>query len=234
MCIILILPFKPCIVCVHYTLLSQPFFCYKIWCLCSSCPRGPPESTEDSRQENGRVEDRELAEDGNENGELHTLGLKREEEEEEEEEANEVLQRRSSAVGSSNGSPEGEGRICAEDDIGRSGGGLTGAHHPCMSPESLPPADLVSLTSQEGVSIARGDEELIAPPETFGCDDSATATPTPQPETESMASGTITPRTSPCEGTNTPLSPLSPKPHPLKDSTPPAEVGIQHQPRQLF
>lgn len=103
---------------------------------------------------------------------------------------------------------------------------LMGAHHGCTSPEGLPPADLVSLSSQEGVSVARGDDELsniISPPETFSCEDSAT--PTPQLETESMASGTITPRNSPCGGTNTPISPVSPRPQSSKDTTPPAEVG---------
>ena len=95
--------------------------------------------------------------------------------------------------------------------------------HAYISPENLPPADLVSLVSQEGAMAEKTETELssiIAPPDTFCGDDSAT--PTPQPETESMASGTITPRTSPCDG-NTPISPVSPLAQ-TKDPTPPVEV----------
>ena len=112
-----------------------------------------------------------------------------------------------------------------EDNISTNSGALIGAHHVCTSPEGLPPADVASLSSQEGVSVARGDEELaniISPPETFSCENSAT--PTPQLETGSMASGTVTPRNSPCGGTNTPISPGSPRPQSSKDTTPPAEV----------
>ena len=99
-------------------------------------------------------------------------------------------------------------------------------HNACMSPDSLPPADLVSLTSQDGVMTKCEDElsSIIEPPDNFcGGDDSAT--PTPQLETGSMASGTITPRASP-GGANTPMSPLSPKPCANnKELTPPREVG---------
>lgn len=105
--------------------------------------------------------------------------------------------------------------------------GLIGAHHThhnmCISPEFLPPADLVSLTSQDGVMLVKGDDELssiIDPPDNFCGDDSAT--PTPQLETGSMASGTITPRISPSGA----ISPLSPKPHAdTKGLMPTTEVG---------
>jgi hypothetical protein len=101
------------------------------------------------------------------------------------------------------------------------------AHQLCEPPETLPPADdPASVTSQNGVMEDGPDDELlsiIAPPDTFCGDNSAT--PTPQPaETESVASGTITPRSSPCD-MRTPLSPLSPKSHlVIKAPTPPVEV----------
>ena len=172
----------------------------------------PPEEAEESRQEAGREEEREVVGGGTERdkqGLKEVDDVRRDSHEDGEQKENGVL----------------EGESGTEEDIRRSGSDPIGPHQPCMSPDSLPPADLVSLSSQEGVSVSRKDEELIAPPDTFGCDDSATATPTPQPEAESMASGTITPRTSPCGGTNTPVSPLSPSAHPHKESTPPAEVS---------
>lgn len=91
-------------------------------------------------------------------------------------------------------------------------------------PFQLPPIDCISLTSQDETmgETVDDDSSIIAPPYTFSGDDSAT--PTPQLETESVESGTITPRTSPCD-INTPLSPLSPKPQPdTIDHTPPVEV----------
>lgn len=91
-------------------------------------------------------------------------------------------------------------------------------------PFQLPPADCISLTSQDEAMGERLDDlsSIIAPPHTFSGDDSAT--PTPQLETESVESGTITPRISPCD-INTPLSPISPKPQPdTKDHTPSVEV----------
>ena len=96
------------------------------------------------------------------------------------------------------------------------------------SPLTLPPADTISLTSQEGETTEGEDDlsKIIAPPDTF-CGDDFSATPTPQLETESVepGSGTITPQTSPC--TVTPVSSLSPKPQlDTKDTTPPAEVFI--------
>ena len=93
----------------------------------------------------------------------------------------------------------------------------------CISPEFLPPADLVSLTSQDGVMLVKGDDELssiIDPPDNFCGDDSAT--PTPQLDTGSIASGTITPRISPSGA----ISPLSPKSHAdSKSLMPPTEVS---------
>lgn len=113
----------------------------------------------------------------------------------------------------------------SKDDSNGVDGSGHGVHQMCESPFELPPADHISLGSQDEVTGERGDElsSIIAPPDTFsGADDSAT--PTPQLETESVESGTITPRTSPCD-INTPLSPLSPKPQPAtKDPAPPMEV----------
>lgn len=112
-----------------------------------------------------------------------------------------------------NGAENGSGH-CNDVD----GGGLVVPEGPFQ----LPPADCISLTSQDETAGERLEDDLssiIAPPHTFSGDDSAT--PTPQLETESVESGTITPRISPCD-INTPLSPLSPYPQPdTKDHTPP-------------
>ena len=120
-----------------------------------------------------------------------------------------------------------EGQLCGDGDgvEDRSGHGSDEGVGSVVVPEDpLPPADCISLTSQDETMGERLDDlsSIIAPPHTFSGDDSAT--PTPQLETESVESGTITPRISPCD-INTPLSPISPKPQPdTKDHTPPVEV----------
>ena len=109
-----------------------------------------------------------------------------------------------------NGAENGSGH-CSDVD----GGGLVVPEGPFQ----LPPADCISLTSQDETAGERLDDDLssiIAPPHTFSGDDSAT--PTPQLETESVESGTITPRISPCD-INTPLSPLSPYPNQIPRTT---------------
>ena len=121
-----------------------------------------------------------------------------------------------------------ERQQCAERDEEKGEGVDGGDSQAALSepPETLPPADdAASLASHNGMMEERRDDELssiIAPPDTFSGDNSAT--PTPQPETESLASGTITPRSSPCDMC-TPLSPLSPKSHlATKAPTTPVEV----------
>ena len=109
-------------------------------------------------------------------------------------------------------------------------------YKPSESPLTLPPADTISLTSQEGETTEGEDDlsKIIAPPDTF-CGDDFSATPTPQLETQSVepGSGSITPQTSPC--TVTPVSSLSPKPQlDTKDTTPPAEVFIIIVPLQYI
>ena len=116
--------------------------------------------------------------------------------------------------GSAFEAPDGRVKTCEDESDVECSSTSSGLHH-------LPPADIISLTSQDGAIVVKGEDSIIAPPDTFCGDDSAT--PTPQPETES---GTITPQTSPCDA-NTPMSPLSPKPQSVtKDSTPPVEVGF--------
>ena len=171
--------------------------------LCSS----PPDEKEGAAT--GGTEEKVVQGDGNE----HTK----------QEESGEDVRRESDVIHDQTGeTPEGMATEGEDDDTSTSSGALIGAHHVCTGPEGLPPADVVSLSSQEDVSVGKGDEELshiISPPETFSCEDSAT--PTPQLETESMASGTITPRNSPCGGANTPISP---RPQSSRDTTPPPEV----------
>lgn len=185
---------------------DSPMHCEFPFALCSS----PPDEKEGAATEG--TEGKVVQGDGNEHIE--------------QEESGEDVKRESDVIHDQTGeTPEGMATEGEDDDTSTSSGPLIVAHHVCTGPEGLPPADVVSLSSQEGVSVARGDKELshiISPPETFSCGDSAT--PTPQLETESMASGTITPRNSPCGGTNTPISPVSPRPQSSKDTTPPPEV----------